>query len=142
MAMPALWAAARYEIPIIIVVFNNLCYDNERNRLQDRSPLYTNKNTRDQWKDITGYLGDPDVDFTGLAKSFAIEGERAATPADFRKALKRARSVTREGRPYLIDAMVMQVEPVRSGPKRGSYVKTEQVWYPDVSIARGRSRKV
>jgi thiamine pyrophosphate-dependent acetolactate synthase large subunit-like protein len=138
----SLWAASRYEIPIIIVVTNNQSYDNERNRLQDRSPLYTNKNTREQWKDITGYLGNPDVDFAGLAKSFAIAGERAETPADFRKALKRARSATREGRPYLIDAMIMQVEPVRSGANRGSYVKTEQVWYPDVSIARGRSRKV
>lgn len=138
----ALWAAARYDIPIIVVVFNNLSYDNERNRLQDRSPLFTNKNTREQWKDVTGYLGNPDVDFAGLAKSFDIGGERAATPAEFQKALKRARSVTREGRPYLIDAMIMQIEPVRSGPQRGDYVKTEQVWYPDVSIARGRTRKV
>ena len=42
----ALWSAARYEIPIIIVVFNNRSYDNERNRLQLRSPLYTNRDTQ------------------------------------------------------------------------------------------------
>jgi thiamine pyrophosphate-dependent acetolactate synthase large subunit-like protein len=130
----ALWAAARYEIPIIIVVFNNRSYDNERNRLQLRSPLYTNQKTRDQWLDITGYLGKPEVDFTGLAKSFDIPGERAATPEEFKKALKTARSVTREGRPYLIDAIIMQVD--------GRGRRTEQVWYPDVSIARGRSRNV
>ena len=46
------------------------------------------------------------MDFTGLAKSFDIPGERASTPAELRKALKRARSVTREGRPYLIDAII------------------------------------
>jgi thiamine pyrophosphate-dependent acetolactate synthase large subunit-like protein len=130
----ALWSAARYDIPIIIVVFNNRSYDNERNRLQDRSPLYTNKNTRDKWLDITGYLGDPVVDFAGLAKSFDIPGEMASTPAEFQAALKRARSVTREGRPYLIDAIIMQID------RRGR--RTEQVWYPDVSIARGRDRKV
>jgi thiamine pyrophosphate-dependent acetolactate synthase large subunit-like protein len=130
----ALWSAARYEIPIIIVVFNNLSYDNERNRLQMRSPLYTNRNTREQWLDITGYLGKPEVDFTGLAKSFDIPGERATTPAEFRKALKRATSVTREGRPYLIDAMIMQID--------GRGRRTEQVWYPDVSIAKGRTRDV
>ena len=130
----ALWSAARYDIPIIIVVFNNLSYDNERNRLQQQSPLYTNKKTRDQWLDISGYLGDPDVDFVGVAKSFDIEGERAATPAEFRKALKRARDVTRAGRPYLIDAMIMQVD--RKGQP------TEQVWYPELSIAGRRSRQV
>jgi len=140
--LEALWAAARYDIPIIIVVFNNRCYDNERNRLQDRSPLYANKTTRDQWKDITGYLGDPIVDFAGIAKSFEIPGERVETPKAFQKALKRAKSVTREGRPYLIDAIIMQIEPVRSGPNRGDYVRTEQVWYPDISIARGRTRDV
>jgi thiamine pyrophosphate-dependent acetolactate synthase large subunit-like protein len=130
----ALWAAARYDIPIIIVVFNNRSYDNERNRLQMRSPLYTNRKTRDQWLDITGYLGDPEVDFTSLAKSFDIPGERATTPAEFQKALKKAAAVTREGRPYLIDAIIMQID--------GRGRRTEQVWYPDVSIAGGRSRKV
>ena len=138
----ALWAAARYDIPIIVIVFNNRSYDNERNRLQDRSPLYTNKATRDQWKDITGYLGDPAVDFAGIAKSFEIPAERVETPKQLQKALKTAKSITREGRPYLIDAIIMQIEPVRRGRNRGDYVRTEQVWYPDVSIARGRRRKV
>jgi thiamine pyrophosphate-dependent acetolactate synthase large subunit-like protein len=130
----ALWSAARYEIPIIIVVFNNRCYDNERNRLQQRSPLYTNKETRDQWLDITGYLGDPVVDFAGLAKSFEIPAEMVSTPAELKDALKRARDVTREGRPYLIDAIIMQID--------GRGQRTEQTWYPDVSIAAGRKRNV
>jgi len=130
----ALWSAARYEIPIIIVVFNNRCYDNERNRLQLRSPLYTKKDTRDQWKDITGYLGDPTVDFAGLAKSFEIPGEMASTPAELKAALKRAKAATREGRPYLIDAIIMQID--------GRGRRTEQTWYPDVSIAGRRTRKV
>ena len=130
----ALWSAARYEIPIIIVVFNNRCYDNERNRLQQRSPLYTNKATRDQWMDVTGYLGDPVVDFAGLAKSFDIPAEMVSTPAELKDALKRAKDVTREGRPYLIDAVIMQID------SRGR--RTEQTWYPDVSIAAGRKRNV
>ena len=75
----ALWTAARYDVPTIIVVFNNRSYDNERNRIQNLSPLYRSKKTRDQWKDITGYLGDPDVDFVGLAKAFEIDGMVAET---------------------------------------------------------------
>lgn len=130
----ALWSAARYDIPIIIIVFNNRSYDNERNRLQLRSPLYTRKETRDQWKDITGYLGDPTVDFAGLAKSFEIPGEMASTPAEFKDALKRAKAATREGRPYLIDAIIMQID--------GRGRRVEQTWYPDVSIAGRRTRKV
>jgi benzoylformate decarboxylase len=130
----ALWSAARYDIPIIIVVFNNRSYDNERNRLQMRSPLYTNKETRDKWLDITGYLGDPVVDFAGLAKSFEIPAEMVSTPAELKSALRRAKDVTREGRPYLIDAVIMQID--------GRGKRTEQTWYPDVSIAAGRNRKV
>ena len=130
----ALWSAARYDIPIIIVVFNNLSYDNERNRIQQLSPLYSKKDTRDQWRDISGWLGDPDVDFVGLAKSFEIDGMKAETPADFRKALKRAVAATREGRPYLIDALVMQIDR-RSQP-------TEHSWYPELSIAARRDRRV
>ena len=130
----SLWSAARYDIPIIIVVFNNRSYDNERNRLQQLSPLYSRKDTRDQWKDISGWLGDPDVDFVGIAKSFEIDGMRAETPAQFRKAMKRAVAATREGRPYLVDAMIMQVD------RRGR--PTDESWYPKLSFAERRGRKV
>ena len=130
----SLWSASRYDIPIIIVVFNNRSYDNERNRLQLRSPLYSRKDTRDQWRDMSGYLGDPMVDFTGLAKSFGIAGELAETPDQFSKALKRARAATREGRPYLIDAIMMQVD--------GRGKRVERTWYPDISFADRRERKV
>ncbi|MFQ5635967.1 MAG: thiamine pyrophosphate-dependent enzyme, partial [Gammaproteobacteria bacterium] len=130
----SLWSAARYDIPIIIVVFNNRCYDNERNRIQQLSPLYSKKDTRDRWRDISGWLGDPTVDFTGLANSFEIEAERAETPADFRRAMKRAVAATRAGRPYLIDAIIMQID------RRGK--RTEQTWYPQLSIAERRNRKV
>ena len=130
----ALWTAARYEIPVIIVVMNNRSYDNERNRIQNNSPLLSSQDTRDLWKDVSCYLGDPLVDFSGLARSFSIPAERATDPAGFRKALKRAIAVTREGRPYLIDAMLMQLD------RRGA--RTEQIWHPEISIAANRTRKV
>jgi benzoylformate decarboxylase len=130
----ALWTASRCDIPVLIVVMNNRSYDNERNRIQDRAPLYRKQETRDQWKDLSGYLGKPDVDFAGLAKSFDIAAARATKPEEFRKALQRARSVLREGRPFLIDALIMQLD--RGGRR------TEQVWYPRISIAAERQRKV
>ena len=51
-----------------------------------------------------------------------------STPAELQERVeKRAKDVTREGRPYLIDAVIMQID--------GRGKRTEQTWYPDVSIA-------
>jgi hypothetical protein len=57
-----------------------------------------------------------------------------STPAELQAALKRAKSVTRDGRPYLIDAIIMQID--------GRGRRTEQTWYPEVSIAERRTREV
>ncbi|MEO8443866.1 MAG: thiamine pyrophosphate-binding protein [Gammaproteobacteria bacterium] len=130
----ALWTAARYEVPVLIVVMNNRSYDNERNRIQNNSPLLSNQDTRDLWKDVTCYLGNPLVDFAGLARSFGIDGQRATTPGELRKALKRGTALLREGRPCLIDAAIMQLD------RRG--VRTEQTWHPQISIAAQRTRRV
>jgi benzoylformate decarboxylase len=130
----ALWTASRYDIPMLIVVFNNRSYDNERNRIQDRSPLMRNRETRDLWKDITCWLGDPVVDFAGLAGSFGIEAATVSAPDELRSALNRAKGVMRDGRPFVIDAVITQLD--RKGRR------TEQTWYPDVSIAAERTRKV
>ena len=130
----ALWTASRYDVPVLIVVMNNSSYDNERNRIQNNSPLLGNQETRDLWKDLTCYLGNPQVDFAGLARSFGIDSQRASTPAELRKTLKRGTAVLREGRPYLIDATIMQLD------RRG--VRTEQTWHPQISIAARRTRPV
>jgi len=127
----SLWSASRYDIPVLIIVMNNLSYDGERQRIWDNSPLARRKDTREQWKDMTCYLGNPEVDFVGLANSFSIDGQRADKPKDFVKALKRARDVMGEGRPFLIDARIMQLG-----------VAADENWHPDVSIAAGRSRQV
>jgi len=94
----------------------------------------SNQETRPLWKDVTCYLGKPVVDFAGLARSLGIDGQRATTPAELARALKRGTAALREGRPYLIDAIIMQLD------RRG--VRTEQTWYPQISIAGGRTRKV
>ena len=129
-----LWTAARHDIPVLILVLNNRSYDNERNRIQAASPLWRNQQTRAQWRDVSGYLGKPEVDFAGLARGFGIEGASCRTPAELRRALRRAKRVLAEGRPFLVDALIMQLD---RGMKR-----TEQTWYPQISIAAERQRKV
>lgn len=124
----ALWSASRYDIPVIIVVMNNVSYDGERQRIWDNSPLASRKDTREQWKDMTCYLGNPEVDFVGLANSFDVPGVKADDPRSFVKAINKAREVTAEGRPFLIDARIMQLG-----------VAADENWHPDISIAAGRS---
>lgn len=127
----ALWSAARYDVPILIFVLNNRSYDGERTRIYRQSPVARNQDTKARWKDMSCYLGDPVVDFTGLARAFDIRGERVEAPAALPAALERARTTLAEGRPYLIDASIQQLGP-------GANVN----YYPDVSIAGQRKRKV
>jgi thiamine pyrophosphate-dependent acetolactate synthase large subunit-like protein len=125
----ALWTAARYEIPVIMVVFNNHSYDGERGRIRMISQLAGEN--KDAWKDMSCYLGNPDINYISIAKGFDIDGAVLEKPGDIRKVTKRALAATREGRPYLIDASI-----ARRGPG------AESTWHPDISIAGDRNIKV
>jgi thiamine pyrophosphate-dependent acetolactate synthase large subunit-like protein len=80
---------------------------------------------------MTCYLGNPDVDFAKLAMAFGVKGETVTVPAELKPAITRAIESTRDGRPYLIDAVV-----ARSG------AGAESVWYSRYSVAAGRTKKV
>jgi len=129
--LEVLWSASRYDIPVTIIIFNNRSYDNERHRIYQNSPLANNREKKELWRDISCYLGDPIVDFVGIGKAFDIDGAIAQTPEEFSAALKTAAAVTREGRPFIIDAVIKQ---------RG--FKANENWYPDISVADMRTRKV
>ncbi len=125
----ALWTAARYEVPVIFVVFNNRSYDGERGRIALFSPLA--RSQRENWKDMSCYLGNPDINFVDVARGFGIAGAQLQQPGDIKKVVRRAMDATREGRPFMIDASI-----ARRGPG------AESTWHPDISIARNRTRKV
>jgi thiamine pyrophosphate-dependent acetolactate synthase large subunit-like protein len=127
----ALWTAVRCEIPVTIIIFNNESYDGERERIYAFSPLAKSRKTRENWRDMTCYLGDPLVSFVGIAKSFGMEGSIAEDASQLSKALKRAAAANREGAPYLIDLKV----------KQGGHGANEN-WYPALSVADKRSRKI
>ena len=82
-------------------------------------------------KDLLNYLGDPDVDFTHLARAYNVDSEAVIAPEDLRPAIQRAMRATADGKPYLLD-----VRTERWG--RGG----ELTWHPDTSIAKMRTRKV
>jgi acetolactate synthase I/II/III large subunit len=121
-----LWTMARYEVPIIVVVFNNRSYNGPRNQMFGNNSEQLKRGT-----EMTCWLGNPDVDFAKLAAAFSVKGETVTAPAQLQPALTRAIESTREGRPYLIDAVV-----ARSG------AGADSAWYPRYSVAAGRTKKV
>jgi acetolactate synthase I/II/III large subunit len=122
----ALWTMSRYQIPVITVIYNNRSY----NETRERSFAEGGRQVQ-TGMDMLSYLGDPDVDFAKLAGAFGVPGEQVVTPDQIKPAMKRAIQATRDGKPYLIDALVG-----RTG--HGA----ELTSYPKLSVADMRSRKV
>lgn len=117
----ALWSMARYKIPVIIVVFNNHSYDAERSRIWARDSKQAAAK-----KDMTCYLGDPDVDFVSFAKAYGVDGTTVKKPDDLPAAIQRAIDSVDAGRPFLLD---LHVE------RRG--LGKDVTWYPKYSVAAG-----
>jgi acetolactate synthase I/II/III large subunit len=122
----ALWSMSRYRIPVITVIYNNRSYNETRERAFAEGGRQAQTS-----KDMLSYLGDPDVDFVKLAGAFGVPGEQVTTPDQIKPAMKRAARAALDGRPYLIDALVG-----RTG--HGA----ELAWYPKLSVAEMRRRKV
>lgn len=100
----AFWSQARYGVPVLTVVWNNLNYQTVRGGFHryDGQMAQTGK--------YAGmYLGDPDIDFVQLAASQGVKGQRATTPSELAAALKRGTEVTAAGEPYVVEAMIRRI---------------------------------
>ena len=121
-----LWSLVRHKAPIIVIIFNNRSYDRPRTRKLLNGPRQLALG-----RELTSYLGDPDVDFVKIAEAFHVKGEAISSPSEVGPALKRAISTTRDGEPYLIEALT---------ERRG--LLADSTWHPEMSIADMRTRKV
>ena len=120
----ALWSAARYEVPIGFVIFNNGQYQaNRLNQNKYKGRMYQTG------KYIGVSLDDPRIDYTALAKAYAIEGERIERPKDIAPALQRCQRAMHEGRPYLIDVVVER-----------QFAGKDSTWRDKFSIAKRQPR--
>lgn len=98
------WSQARYEIPVLTIVSNN------RNYQTVRHAYYRYRGKMVERNRYTGmYLGDPDIDFVRLAEAQGVAGERVEHGSQLDEAFQRGRRALREGRPYLIEAVVARV---------------------------------
>lgn len=101
----ALWTAAHYRLPLLVIMLNNRSYFNSEEhqaevaRVRGRDP---------QQRGIGTVLTDPHVDYARLAQSFGLHGEGPIERAeDLGPALYRAVcSVIEEQRPALVDVVV------------------------------------
>jgi benzoylformate decarboxylase len=121
-----LWSLARYSVPIAVIVLNNRSYNNERNRIWNSGGRQFKAG-----RDMTCYLGSPDVDYVKTAGAFGVEGEAVTEPGQIKEALARAKRATVEGRPYLLDVLTQ-----RDG------IGAASTWHPPYSLAEARTRKV
>ena len=107
------------------MIFNNRCYNETRARMYARGGRQAELK-----KDMLSHLGDPNVDFVSIARAYNIKGEQVQSREQIRAAMQRAVKATRDGRPYLIDALVERGQSAGEG------------WYPAYSVAKTRSRAV
>lgn len=100
-AVQALWTAKRFEVPLIIVIFNNRGYQANRwalARLKGRAAASGHF--------IGVSLDDPDIDHVGIARAYGLEGERVSRPEDLKAALKRAVAAEKSGQAYVLDVLI------------------------------------
>ena len=90
-----LWTQARYKAPVMNIVLNNHSYNNERNRIWH----YGGRQFK-TGRDMTCYLGSPDVDYAKASEAFGVEAEVVKEPGKLKDAIGRAQARDR-GRPAL-----------------------------------------
>jgi len=115
----ALWSAARYKIPLAIIIWNNLAYQANRYALHKyggRSAA-TGK--------YTGcYLGSPTIDNIRIARGYGVDGEKVSDPAKLGEAINRCFRTVASGYPYVLD---VSIQPRFPG--------ADSTWFDEFSIA-------
>ncbi len=120
------WTMARYSIPVLTIVWNNRNYQTVRHGFSrfggrmEKSGHYAGM-----------YLGDPNIDFVGLARSQGVEGAKAMTASEFSAAIKRGIEATRSGNPFVID---VDISRIGGG--------ADSTWYQAFNLAEKRTRNV
>jgi thiamine pyrophosphate-dependent acetolactate synthase large subunit-like protein len=104
----ALWTAAHYKIPVLIVVGNNRSYFTDEIQ-QEMVAKERKRPPENRW--IGQRIDDPPVDLAGLARDYGVAAEGPIEKAsDLLVALERGIQAVENGDPYLVDVLI---EPTR-----------------------------
>jgi acetolactate synthase I/II/III large subunit len=94
--LPELETAARYEIPLVVVVNNNGSYGADRPAGDNPYVSHASQDSRRSWKFGAQY------NFAQIAKELGCEGVRVERPTDLSSAL---RSALASGKPVVLDVL-------------------------------------
>lgn len=102
----ALWIAAKHNLPMLVVMYNNRAYYNDwEHQIRMAQLRKTDVNKAHIGMD----LGDPDPDFAGLARAMGWYGEGPIDRCeDIQPALRRAIARVRAGQPALVDTITQR----------------------------------
>jgi thiamine pyrophosphate-dependent acetolactate synthase large subunit-like protein len=105
MANTAVWTAAHYQIPCLIVVCNNRSFFNDELH-QERVAKERSRPVENRW--IGMRIGDPDIDLAMMAKSQGAVGiGPVARAGDLQKAIDQGVEVVAKGGVCVVDARVL-----------------------------------
>jgi acetolactate synthase-1/2/3 large subunit len=100
----SLWVASRYELPLLVVMFNNRAYYND---WEHQERLARQRGTPMDRASIGMAIDTPAPDFAAIARGFGWWAEGPVTdPDSVGEAVRRAAAhVTATGRPALVDVV-------------------------------------
>ena len=100
----ALWVASRYQLPLLVVMFNNRAYYND---WEHQERLAEQRGTPIERARIGMAIDEPEPDFATVAKGFGWYSEGPVTdPAAITEAVRRAAAhVMESGGPALVDVV-------------------------------------
>jgi benzoylformate decarboxylase len=101
------WTMARYGLPILTIVWNNVNYQTVRTNFAAFGGEMAKQN---KYPEV--YLGDPEIDFVMLARSQGVDGMHVREPEALEAALRRGVDTIARGEPYLLD---VRLAPVGAG---------------------------
>jgi thiamine pyrophosphate-dependent acetolactate synthase large subunit-like protein len=106
MGVTALWTAAHYRIPLLMVIANNRSFFNDELH-QERVARMRNRPVENRW--IGQRISDPDIDLAAMARAQGAEGfGPVRTESDLAAALKSAIAAVEGGAVAVVD---VRVEP-------------------------------
>jgi thiamine pyrophosphate-dependent acetolactate synthase large subunit-like protein len=99
-----LWTAAHYEIPLLMVLFNNRSYYNDE---EHQGVMAVHRGRPVENKTIGIRIERPEVDFVHIARGYSVRGFGPVTePGDLNRILKEAVSYVKEkAQPAVVDVV-------------------------------------
>jgi acetolactate synthase I/II/III large subunit len=97
-----LWTAAKYQIPILMVMHNNRYYFQEVMHLQ----AMAERHMRDpKTAKIGTEIADPNIDYAKLAQSMGMQGFTVTDPTKLAGVYQQAVALVKKGQPILVDVV-------------------------------------